>query len=200
MRPVLLAAFARPSLTSPTIRNTSQCRPSGSWTGVFGKRCTSSRAIRSPSKCPSTARPLSAPRSTARNAVSTAIRSAGHVSKLSDRRPRSPSCEPLPLASRSRPLRRIGHGSHKREGGLGRVHPGALDRDRNARFDPDRVRHATRDLDLVHAVRPYVPGALRRDDYRHVLYRLPVLEVERDREPRLLFGGIEHADGLVTLL
>src|SRR5919112_5566816 len=67
------AAFASPLLTSLKMLSTSQCRPSTSCTGSFGKRWISSRVTRWPSKRPKSARPLSAPRSMARNVASSGI-------------------------------------------------------------------------------------------------------------------------------
>src|SRR5947207_1017815 len=55
---------------TPWSASVNRCRrfqriPSGSWTGRFGKRCTTSSETRPPSRRPSTTRPLSAPRSIA---------------------------------------------------------------------------------------------------------------------------------------
>src|SRR3712207_2382588 len=97
-------------------------------------------------------------------------------------------------------LPRVGHGGHERERRLRSVHPGALHRNGYARLDSDRIRHTARDLDAIHLVRPYVPGALRRDDDHDILDWVPVLEVEGDGEPRPLRRGVQHADCLVTLM
>lgn len=83
------AAFASPSLTSLKMLSTSQCRLPITCTGSFGKRWISSRTTRSPSKRPKSARPLSAPRSIARNVASsvtvTLLRpSSGHGYVLRD--------------------------------------------------------------------------------------------------------------------
>src|SRR5919112_5975973 len=73
-RPVsAAAAFASPLLTSLKMLSTFQCRPSTSCTGSFGKRWISSRVTCWPSNRPKSARPLSAPRSMARNVASSGI-------------------------------------------------------------------------------------------------------------------------------
>src|SRR5665811_1061508 len=59
------AARRRPAVTSPKRRRKSQWSVPASVTGTFAKRWTSWRARRPPSNVPTTARPLSAPRSTA---------------------------------------------------------------------------------------------------------------------------------------
>src|SRR5579863_4065717 len=77
----IAAARERPSSVSAKRPGRSQCRPSGRRTDRFAKRCTTSSDMTSPSKRQSTTRPLSAPRSTAANALV-------EVEDLTDRRHR----------------------------------------------------------------------------------------------------------------
>src|SRR3954447_2778746 len=63
------AACRSPSSASPNSASRFHRKPSGSRTGRFSNRCTTSSATRSPSNRPRTTRPLSAPRSMAAKSV-----------------------------------------------------------------------------------------------------------------------------------
>src|SRR5207302_1642756 len=102
------------------------CRPSGVRTGTFANRWTRSSSARSPRNTPTITRPLSAPRSTAANAVSRVIHVAP-VKAASD----AILCAGLPqlvllfLTGQGRKDQNEGHHPELEQVRQTKVHPGS---------------------------------------------------------------------------